>query len=1781
MSKCYLYFRGFSALLLLLLSQIAAAQQQKQPPSVQLRDHSVVMQGDVQRWADSASAAVPKESVVEALLSFDQLPDPAQRDRLRATGIELQEYIPPRSFMAYVLPSVARSHINAAGILGIAAVQPGWKLDARLLRSPFDLQSAARTEVMVSFSAATTEEQVGKIARSLGGEITDKRLQRAGIYILSMPQQALKNLAARREVRTVAPQTQDQPLNLEEKGASYGARFEQPVSAGGLGLNGKDIVIGIGDNSPSLFHIDTKDRTTNFSTATPAGHGQHVAGTAAGTGIINPRARGMAPAATMLNHFFNLIWINQPTLFPDYNMTLTNNSYAAVVNDCSFAGVYEAAAQALDKYASEFPLVQNVFSAGNDGGLTCPPYPQGYATVVGSYQAAKNVLTVGLCNSYFGPRFTSQGPVKDGRLKPEITTIGVGVFSTVLNDTYTPVNGTSMASPSATGGLALLTQRYKETHAGAYPQNYLLKGLLLAGATDIGRRGPDFQYGFGFMNLDHSIRMMDSNRYQMAAIGNGGQQTHNISIPANTAMLKVMLYWNDTAASPFAATTLVNDLDLEVTEPNSTNHLPLILNPAAGNVLDTAVEGVDRRNNAEQIVIRNPGAGTYVATVKGFNVPYPNQKYVLLYDIVPAGVKLIYPTAGHPVMANDSVMIFWEAALNTNTFTVEFSTNNGGSWTILDAAVAADRRSYKWQVDPLISSEQCLVRVTRNGTGEQSVSGLFSVNLRPNLQLAATQCPGYIAMHWSPVANATGYEILRKIGYDLVEVDTVADTNYVFKGLSLDSLYYVAVRPLINGVRGYRSLAINRQPNTGTCTGNISDNDMMVESVESPGTGRVLTSTDLTAVTTLGVRVRNLDDAPVNSYTVHYRINAGAWQSFPVATPLAANSSTVVSIPGQNFAAVGTYVIRTAVVNNAASDPVTTNDSLVRTIRQLSNPALTLATPFTDDFEASGNFTVQRDSMGFTPNEHWDFSNGTNLGRLRPFVVSDVTIAGSRSLSMDAEYTNAGNQNFLYGTFNLGGLDTATSEVRMEFDYNVHGRPKFATGNQVWARGNDAAPWQPLYQYDTTSFGQVKNSGSLSVSDALRQGGTNFSSSFQVRFGQNDTSVITMKDFGNGVTIDDVRLYTVANDAQLLAVISPVAASCNGGGAVPVTVRVANGVIQTLNNIQLFYTVDGGPVQTGAITTLPGKDTVDFTFGTSLPALSTGVHTLDVWLSVGGDTYLLNDSLLDFSFRNQPLIASFPHLENFEANDGFWYSGGNNSSWGYGTPASIQIDKAASGTKAWKTGVGSNYNDLENSYLYSPCYDISGLTSPMLSFSMAQDIENCGSVLCDGAHMEYSYDGLSWTKLGASGQGTNWYNNPGFQVWNLQNDTRWKVASIPLPASAQPIRLRFVFHSDPGASREGLAIDDIHIYNLDKAIYNGSTVGPVTNTVNSGSGWVNFESSGQILAQINPGTHNLGSTDVNMYAHANIVNQSSTSPQYFLPRSFRVNSASVPADSITARLYILDSEVLTMLNATSCPSCSKPDDAYELGITKYDDPNPAFENGSLADNGGGIYTYYPFTKIRWVPYDQGYYAEVKLPSFSELWFNDGGPTNSFPLPLGPLNFDARKINNREVRISWTSLIDTYVIRYEVQRSTDAADFNTIRTVIPINQVPASYVLNDTPSVNMGGTIYYRLRYISQNGDVNYSPVRRVDWTKENQLLAVYPNPSIGGAFTISWSAFPGTDMEFQVTDQLGKLVSAQKVTATEWNNRTDVSLPQVAGGMYFLRAIIGNEQFDEKLIIVK
>jgi hypothetical protein len=59
----------------------------------------------------------------------------------------------------------------------------------------------------------------------------------------------------------------------------------------------------------------------------------------------------------------------------DYGMVVTNNSYGDITGDCEYMGYYDLQSRVLDQMAIALPNLENVFAAGNDGGLTCSNYP--------------------------------------------------------------------------------------------------------------------------------------------------------------------------------------------------------------------------------------------------------------------------------------------------------------------------------------------------------------------------------------------------------------------------------------------------------------------------------------------------------------------------------------------------------------------------------------------------------------------------------------------------------------------------------------------------------------------------------------------------------------------------------------------------------------------------------------------------------------------------------------------------------------------------------------------------------------------------------------------------------------------------------------------------------------------------------------------------------------------------------------------------------------------------------------------------------------------------------------------------------------------------------------------------------------------------------------------------------------------------------------------------------------------------------------------------------------
>jgi subtilase family protein len=261
---------------------------------------------------------------------------------------------------------------------------------------------------------------------------------------------------------------------------------------------------------------------------------------------------------------------------------------------------------------------------------------------IGVTAAAKNVITVG---AVVGPpaeilSFSSRGPAKDGRLKPDVVARGANVLSSIPTNNYARNSGTSMASPVITGIAALLTEQWKRTFAGARPKPEQLKALILAGTEDLGNPGPDYTYGFGLVNAKNSVDLIladagKGDRIRNMTFQQGQVLTQEfVAVVPQAQKLRLVLQWPDPYI-PFvedqndiADKALVNDLDLSVIDPlgNTTRAYVLDKNHPTAN----ATTGVNTVDNTEMVEIANAAPGTYRVLVAGKSVPEGPQRAVLV-----------------------------------------------------------------------------------------------------------------------------------------------------------------------------------------------------------------------------------------------------------------------------------------------------------------------------------------------------------------------------------------------------------------------------------------------------------------------------------------------------------------------------------------------------------------------------------------------------------------------------------------------------------------------------------------------------------------------------------------------------------------------------------------------------------------------------------------------------------------------------------------------------------------------------------------------------------------------------------------------------------------------------------------------------------------------------------------------------------------------------------------------------------------------------------------------
>jgi hypothetical protein len=165
-------------------------------------------------------------------------------------------------------------------------------------------------------------------------------------------------------------------------------------------------------------------------------------------------------------------------------------------------------------------------------------------------------------------------------------------------------------------------------------------------------------------------------------------------------------------------------------------------------------------------------------------------------------------------------------------------------------------------------------------------------------------------------------------------------------------------------------------------------------------------------------------------------------------------------------------------------------------------------------------------------------------------------------------------------------------------------------------------------------------------------------------------------------------------------------------------------------------------------------------------------------------------------------------------------------------------------------------------------------------------------------------------------------------------------------------------------------------------------------------------------------------------------------------------------------------------------------------------------------------------------------------------------------------------------LEWSSMNESGIKNYELQRSPDGIMFNTIVTAPGRNDYRTATYSHNDPVATIGSesTFYYRIKLVDEKGNARYTRVVALDNSIVRLSFKVLGNP-FTNRLAVSLNLGADEPVVLSLYDSRGALVRKQQFSGTEGMNTLSVgNVDALAKGMYVIEAVV-NRQRQSKLII--
>lgn len=206
-------------------------------------------------------------------------------------------------------------------------------------------------------------------------------------------------------------------------------------------------------------------------------------------------------------------------------------------------------------------------------------------------------------------------------------------------------------------------------------------------------------------------------------------------------------------------------------------------------------------------------------------------------------------------------------------------------------------------------------------------------------------------------------------------------------------------------------------------------------------------------------------------------------------------------------------------------------------------------------------------------------------------------------------------------------------------------------------------------------------------------------------------------------------------------------------------------------------------------------------------------------------------------------------------------------------------------------------------------------------------------------------------------------------------------------------------------------------------------------------------------------------------------------------------------------------------------------------------------------------------------------GEMKM---AQKWFAAIEPTIT-PQPVELTSFDAAATATGHIRLTWQTASEEDNAYFEVQRSTNPAEFHPIGQVKGAGTTHTTQLYSFDDSTAIAGDVYYRLQQVDTDGSSSYSKVIHVEKELKAEKLQVYPTNSSGGQHvTVHLQHHqPEAAVEIKIYSSTGKLVKQfSRQVSSGGSLVQNVAVHDLQGaGLYFVHVSSAGQQLQSEFLL--